>query len=162
MGGHPGRIRGGHPRVPSAARKEKKVSYTASVNGVFTIEPPLTWAEIRDSKFHLTNKPQARDEPGIVLDVERSEEETDTGISTIFTAKFAVPWRESFDCRNLEEDARGLVSEMAEIGRSVRGMMVVTSTEWAGDIWRVVIDDEGVRKEDARFVWPDGTDVQFN
>jgi hypothetical protein len=38
---------------------------------------------------------------------------------------------------------------------------MVVDGEWAGDIWRVVADENGVRKETARFQWPDGTEVQF-
>lgn len=137
------------------------MSYTGSVSGVFTIDPPLPWSEIKNSRFYLDNKPDSRDDPSVVLSVERSEEETDTGISTIFTSNAAIPWRESFDCRDLEKDVKKLAAEMAEIGRTVEGVMVVDG-EWAGDIWRVVADKDGVRKEMARFMWPDGTEVQFN
>lgn len=137
------------------------MSYSGSVSGVFTIDPPLPWSEIKGSRFYLDNKPDSRDDPGVVLSVERSEVETDTGISTIFTSNAVIPWRESFDCRNLESDVKKLVAEMTEIGRTVEGVMVVDG-EWAGDIWRVVADKDGVRKEKARFMWPDGTEVQFN
>lgn len=137
------------------------MSYTGSVSGVFTIDPPLSWSEIKDSRFYLDNKPDSRDDPSVVLSVERSEEETDTGISIILTSNTAIPWRESFDCRDLEKDVKKLVAEMGEIGRTVQGVMVVDG-EWAGDIWRVVADKDGVRKEKANFMWPDGTEVQFN
>lgn len=136
------------------------MSYTGSVNGEFTIDPPLNWAEIKASRFYLGDKPGSREDPGVVLSVSRSEEETDSGVSIVFTSSSAVPYRESFDCRDLEKDVKSLSDEMTEIGRTVRGQMVVDG-EWAGDIWRVVADGAGVRKELARFLWPDGTEVQL-
>lgn len=137
------------------------MSYTGSVKGAFTISPPLKWSEIKNSRFYLDDKPDSRDDPGVVLDVERADEETDSGVSIVFTSSVAVPWRESFDCRNLEGDVQALVVEMAESGRTVQGQMVV-SGDWVGDIWRVVADEQGVRKEMARFQWPDGSDVKLD
>lgn len=136
------------------------MSYTGSVNGYFTIDPPLKWAEIKESRFYLEDKPDSRDDPGVVLRVERSDQETDDGVSIVFTCSMALPWRDSFDCRDLEKDTKALADEMEKIGRTVRGQMVVNG-EWAGDIWRVIADEQGVRKEEARFQWPDGTPVQF-
>lgn len=136
------------------------MSYEGSVNGLFDIEPPLNWSEIKKSRFYLADKPGSRDDPGVVLGVERSEVETDDGVSILFTSKVAIPWRESFDCRNLKQDVEALVAEMKEIGRTVKGQMVVDG-EWAGDLWRVVADENGVRKENARFLWPDGTEVSI-
>lgn len=139
------------------------MSYLASVDGQFMISPPLEWFQIRNSRFYLENKVTvSRDDPGIVLLVEEEISETDKGFDTVRTCSTAVPWRESFDCRNLERDAKAFVEAMREIDRSVSGEMVVTSTEYAGDIWRVVIDKNGARKETARFTWPDGSEVRFN
>lgn len=139
------------------------MSYLASVDGQFVISPPLEWFQIRESRFYLDNKGTvSRDDPGIVLLVEEEISETDKGFSTVRTCSVAVPWRESFDCRNLEKDATAFVEAMKKIDRSVSGEMVVTSTEYAGDIWRVVIDKDGARKEEARFTWPDGSEVRFN
>ena len=134
------------------------MSYTGSVTGKFTIDPPLKWSEIKESRFYLGDKPGSRNDPGVILDVERSEIETDDGVSIVFTSSSAVPWRESFDCRNLEQDVKELADAMTEAGRTVRGEMVVGG-EWVGDIWRVISDGAGVRKEEACFQWPDGTEV---
>lgn len=136
------------------------MSYEGSVDGCFTIDPPLKWAEIKNSRFYLEDKPASRDDPGVVLSVERADVETDDGVSIVFTCSMALPWRESFDCRDLDKDVKALAEEMRGIGRTVQGQMVVNG-DWAGDIWRVVADDDGVRKETASFTWPDGTKVQF-
>lgn len=139
------------------------MSYTAFVGGYFTIQPELKWSEIRNSKFYLDNKPQvSRTDPGIVLRVDSNEVETDEGVNTALTCSYAVPWRESFDCRALDEDADALVKAMEEIGRTVRGEMVVQPRDYGdGGIWRVVIDEEGARKEMARLQWPDGSEVEL-
>lgn len=135
------------------------MSYTGSVNGHFQIEPPLKWAEIKDSRFYLEDKDMSF-ETAVVLAVDRDDKETDDGVSIIFTSSAAVPWRESFDCRGLERDTKALAKDLAETGRTLRGVMTV-SGDWATDVWRVVADGDGVRKEEARFTWPDGSEVSL-
>jgi len=137
------------------------MSYTGSVDGQFAIDPPLKWSDIRESRFYLDNKGTVSiDDPGVVLLVDVDVKETDEGESTIRTSRLAVPWRESFDCRKLDKDVKALAEAMAETGRTVTGEMVVTG-DYAGDIWRVVADKDGVRKEEAKFQWPDGTEVRL-
>lgn len=137
------------------------MSYTGSVGGQFAIDPPLKWFEIRDSRFYLENKADvSSDDPGVILLVDEETKETDEGDSTLRTSYLAIPWRESFDCRKLDKDVKALAKYLEGIGRTLRGEMVV-SGEWATDVWRVVSDEQGVRKEAAQFKWPDGTDVSL-
>lgn len=138
------------------------MSYTATVAGYLTIKPPLKWAEIRESRFLLENQADGNRDTDVVLHLEREEVETEDGISTIITCGMAVPCRPSFDCRNLKEDTRLFVEEMRKLGRSVSGEMIVQPRDYGdGGIWRVVVDDEGARKEMSKLQWPDGSEVQL-
>ncbi|AXH66277.1 hypothetical protein SEA_SATIS_116 [Streptomyces phage Satis] len=138
------------------------MSYTATVTGFLTIEPPLKWSEIRESRFLLENQADGSRDTDVVLDLDREEVETEEGVSTIITCSMAVPCRRAFDCRNLDEDTGLFVEEMKKLGRTVRGEMVAQPRDYGdGGIWRVVVDEEGARKEMAKLQWPDGSEVQL-
>lgn len=138
------------------------MSYTATVGGYLTIDPPLKWSEIRDSPFLLENQVDGTRDTDVVLHLEREEVETDEGLNTVITSKLAVPCRQAFDCRNLDEDAGLFVKAMEGIGRTVRGELIVQPRDYGdGGIWRVVVDEEGARKEMAKLQWPDGSEVEL-
>lgn len=138
------------------------MSYTATVAGYLTIEPPLKWLEIRESRFLAENQNAPKDDTDVVLHLERNEVETEEGISTIITSAMAIPCRSSFDCRNMHEDVGLFVEEMKRIDRTVRGEIVAQPRDYGdGGIWRVVVDEEGARKEMAKLQWPDGTEVEL-
>lgn len=136
------------------------MSYTGSVSGVLVIDPPLKWSEIKASRFYLEDKVDMSFETAVVLAVDQADKETDEGVSVIFTSNTAIPWRESFDCRGLERDVRALAKDLAETGHTLHGVMTV-SGDWVTDVWRVVADENGVRKEKACFTWPDGSAVEL-
>lgn len=138
------------------------MSYLAHVEGSLAINPPLIWAEIRSSRFFDQNQKERSDQTDVVLLVNSTEVETDRGIDTILACNTAIPCRESFDCRDLRAQTESLVQAMQEIGRTVRGEMLVQPHDYGdGGIWRVVVDEKGVKKEMAQLVWPDGTPVQL-
>jgi hypothetical protein len=138
------------------------MTYTATVAGYLTIEPPLKWSEIRESRFLVENQADGSRDTDVVLHVGREEVETEEGISIIITCRMAVPCRQTFDCRNLDKDTGLLVEEMKKLGRTVQGELVVQPRDYGdGGIWRVVVDYEGSRKEMAKLQWPDGSEVQL-
>lgn len=138
------------------------MSYTATVWGYLTIHPPLKWSEIRESRFLLENQMDGTRDTDVVFHPHRDEVESDEGVNTVITCKMAVPCRQSFDCRNLEEDTGLLVREMSKIGRTVRGELIARPHDSRdGDVWRVVVDEEGARTETARLQWPDGSEVEL-
>lgn len=127
------------------------------VVGEFRIEPPLTLAEIKQSNF-LPASEGGSHVGDMVLQLDHSSTETDTEVVTVITCKRAVPWTtNTYDARNLLEDAKGLVAECGE--HKVFGQMTAYDTEtWY--VTRVVVDEDGVREEEAKMIWPDGTEVE--
>jgi hypothetical protein len=127
------------------------------VLGELCIEPPLTLAEIKQSSFLSTSDGGTR-VADVVLQLTQETRETDTEVVTVITCERAVPWTTStYDAGNLLEDVKELVAECGE--RKVSGQMIAYDTE----IWyvtRVVVDEDGVREEVAKMIWPDGTEVE--
>lgn len=136
------------------------MSYQATVSGFFAVSPPLNWLEIKESGFLEESQGSRFPRTSIVLNVESAETETDQGVSQIFTSNVAVPCGRAFDCRNLDEEAENFVTAMNAIGRTVKGVMLVQPHDYGdGEVWRVVVDENGVKKEMAELKWPDGTSV---
>jgi hypothetical protein len=144
-------------------RKGEGMSYTARVGGYLTIDPPLRWSEFRESRFFIDNT-TVGDDPDVILRLEREDVDTDEGVTTLFSCKIAVPLRVGsiYDPRNLAEDCGLLFEELKKSGHALKGELVVQPTDYGdGGIWRVVVDDEGARKEMAKLQWPDGSEVQL-
>lgn len=138
------------------------MSYRSLVRGALRIEPPLNWSEIRQSRFYVEGSndfPRATaDLPDVVLRVEREDTETDTGLTTVLYCTTAVPYSESrYPACTTAED----VAELRDAfpGHTVTGEIVLYGDD-PGDIRRVVADENGVREERARHLWPDGTEVK--
>ncbi len=139
------------------------MSYSARVDGYLEIDPPLRWAEFRESRFFVDNS-VSDDEPDVVLRMDREDIETEDGVSTVFSCKFAVPLRvgSAYDPRNLAGDCGLLFEELKKTGHTLAGELIVQPLDYGdGGIWRVVVDDEGARKETAKLQWPDGSEVQL-
>jgi hypothetical protein len=149
--------------IRSFHRREKRVmSSTGTVNGFLTIEPPLKWSEIRESPFFVNNQSKPSEDTDVILYVEEEETETEAGRSVVITSSVAIPCRPAFDCRALEEWTKLFVKAMKAIGRSVCGVMIVQPRDFGdGGVWRVIVDGGGVRKEDAKYMWPDGSEVEL-
>lgn len=136
------------------------MSYTGRVSGYLSVDPPLKWSQIKDSRFYVENKVVTRGTPSAVLHVDREDVETDTGVNTVLTCRVVGPFRDSpYDARSMEEDVVELVKEFT--GHTFRGELVVDGDDFGGDIWRVVCDEDGVRKEQAQLLWPDGSKVEL-
>lgn len=137
------------------------MSYDSTVRGELRIDPPLKWGQIRESRFYDADgigRPGDR-QPDVLLDVEREDTETEEGIVTRLHCRRVIPYQSApYTARTLLEDVRELYEAFP--GHAVRGQLVAYDEE-PGQIWRVVADDAGVRKEWARLVWPDGTEVEF-
>ncbi len=135
----------------------------ARVGGYLKIEPPLKWSEFRESRFFIDNNINS-DDPDVILRMDREDVETDEGVSTAFTCKIAVPLQQDgfYNPRNLVEDCDLLFEELKGLGHTLSGELIVQHRDYGeGGIWRVVVDDEGARKEMAKLQWPDGSEVQL-
>lgn len=136
------------------------MGYDARVVGYLTIAPPLNWAEIRNSRLYAatTNGRSAR-LPDVVLQVDSREMETDQGVTTVLSSQFIVPCTESrYQVRSLAEDVQEAIDTFK--GHEVRGTLTLWGEEF-GDIRRIVVDEDGVREEEAILSWPDGSKVEL-
>jgi hypothetical protein len=128
-----------------------------AVRGEFHIDPPLKWAEIKNSRF-LHSDQGGTEITDVILQVTANEFDDDEGVRTVITCDRVVPWMASpYDPSNLLENVEDLRAECA--GHTVTGQMVLYDIERLGYVGRVVSDAEGVREERARLIWPDGSEV---
>ena len=140
------------------------MGYQARADGFLQVEPPLEWIDIKSSEFYVENQtsPNGR-YPVILLGVEETDRETRTGFTRDLTCSVAVPDSSSVvDFRHLEDDIRKLIEELEQTGRKASGQIIVQPLHYGdGGIWRVVVEGDEVRKEDARLQWPDGSEVDL-
>lgn len=136
------------------------MSYSGRVDGYLSVKPPLKWSQIKDSRFFVENKVSSHGTPRIAMLVDREDRETDEGVNTVLTCRTVGPLRDTpYDARLMEDDVLALVREFPE--HEFRGELVVDGEDFGGDVWRVVCDNEGVRKEHAQLLWPDGSKVEL-
>jgi hypothetical protein len=135
------------------------MAYSANVEGYLTIDPPLEWKDIRESKFYAEGGTEVF--PDVKFKVDQQYEETERGHNTVITATYVIPYK-SFDfaCRTLTEDCMVLFEEMKGVGRALTGELIVQPTHYGdGWPWRVRVDERGAHEEHAKLQWPDGSEV---
>lgn len=132
------------------------MSYTTHVTGEFTITPPLTWPEFKDSKFAPHNIDCSYD-PDLILRVAEENIDTDDGPLLRRTAT-ALVMREidEYNSRNLLDQVQKAVDSFP--GHAFAGRLDCEGEEGA-DLWRVVIRDGRAVEVKPQIVWPDGTEV---
>lgn len=128
------------------------MSYTTHVTGEFTITPPLSWPEFKDSRFAPDNAKSNRD-PDLLLVV--TEENVDTPEGPLLRRTATALAMREID----EYNSRDLLAQVQEAVDAFPGH------EWSGrldcegeesaDLWRVVIRDGRAVKVEPRIVWPD-------
>jgi hypothetical protein len=128
------------------------MGYTTHVTGEFTIEPPLTWYEIKDSPFSPF-PPAGDDRIELVLRVD--EEVVETGDGPLMRRTAAALVMSEID----EYRAHGLLEVVQRAvdsfpSHTFTGRLDCEGAESA-DIWRVVIRDGRAVKVKPRIVWPD-------
>lgn len=133
------------------------MGYTTKFVGEIYIEPPLAWADIKDSPF-LPENAKRRGELGrdLKFRIETSERDTDEGTLTVRRAVSLVStW---------EDDARGysIVSHLQEVvdafpTRGYHGRFDAEGEESA-DIWRLKVVDRKAVKFEPVIVWPEASE----
>jgi hypothetical protein len=128
------------------------MGYITTVEGEFSITPPLAWNEFKDSEFAPHNIVSSH-EPSLALRVDEVSVDTPEGPLLRRTAT-ALVMREIDEYRE-----RGLVKE---VQKAVDGF---PGHEWSGrldcegeennDIWRVRIQGGRAVKIEPEIVWPD-------
>lgn len=133
------------------------MGYTTHVTGEFAIEPPLTWAEFKDSPFS-PYAPAGDNRLELVLRVEEKAVKTDDGPLMKRTA-VALAMVDIDEYR-----AHGLLDVVQQAIDAFPGHAFTGRLECEGeentDIWRVVVRNGRAVKVTPRIVWPDEEDGQ--
>ncbi|WP_035796428.1 DUF6205 family protein [Kitasatospora mediocidica] len=125
------------------------MGYTTKVSGQFTITPPLSWREIKDSPFASPRW----DASDLVLRVEATAVDTEDG-QLVRKSASALVMREisEYNCRNLMAQVQKAVDDFP--GHEWSGRLDCEGEENA-DLWRVVIRDGKAVRVEPRIIWPD-------
>jgi hypothetical protein len=128
------------------------MGYITHVTGEFTITPPLTWNEYKDSEFAPHNIKNSW-EPSLALRVDEDSVDTDEG-PLLRRKATALVMREIDEYRayHLIEEVQRAVDAFP--GREWSGRLECEGEENA-DIWRVVISDGRAVRVEPRIVWPE-------
>ncbi|MFD8078165.1 DUF6205 family protein [Streptomyces sp. NPDC059718] len=128
------------------------MSNSTRVTGRFTIDPPLSWAEINGSPFASDNRRDS--DLQLVID----EETVDTADGTLLRRTSAALVMREID----EYRADKLLAQVQKAVDDFPGH------EWAGrldcqgeygpDMWRVYVRDGQAVRVEPRIVWPDDAD----
>lgn len=128
------------------------MGYYTQVSGEIMIEPPLKWAEFKDSPFY-SNDPPYDVQRDVVYRVREEEIETDEGPLTRREADAVVPYTDDrAKFYNIVEQLQELVD--AYLTRTFTGFFHGEGEE-AGDIWRLAVRNGKAVKVEAKIVWPE-------
>ncbi|MFJ4847523.1 DUF6205 family protein [Streptomyces sp. NPDC088733] len=129
------------------------MGYYTTVTGEFQIEPPLTWAEFRDSPFNSTSIDAWDGLKEVRLRVVEDRVDTDEGSLIRKTAAALTPETdEGRKYHHLIEHVQQVIDAFP--GHAFTGRLDCEG-EATGDLWRVVIREGRAVKVTPRIVWPD-------
>src|SRR5437764_620918 len=130
-------------------RSAHLMGYYTRFDREIRIDPPLTWAEIRDSPY----LPDAAYSSG-VPDVKFPVEETDEGTITRRRAVGIVPLTDGqYKGYSIIETVQEVIDQYKET-HSFTGRFDCEGEE-TGDLWRLVVRNGRVEKVEPRIVWPE-------
>jgi hypothetical protein len=127
------------------------MGYNTSYKGAIQIEPPLTWAEIKDSPY----LPDAAWNKGLDVKLNVVEEivDTDEGTLTRRSADAIVPVTEdSYKGYDIVQTVQKLID--AHPGHEFTGRFDCEGDD-SGDVWRLVVKNGRAVKVKAQIVWPE-------
>ncbi|MFB6955519.1 DUF6205 family protein [Streptomyces sp. NPDC056309] len=131
------------------------MGYTTHVRGEFTIEPPLTWNEIKNSPFDHAANPRNYLAEDIDLFLRVEETSVDTAEGTLVRRTgTALAMREidEYRERNLVQQVQRCIDAFP--GHTFTGRLECEGEENT-DIWRVIVRDGRAVRVEPRIVWPD-------
>ena len=130
------------------------MGYRTDFDGEFVINPPLTWAEVRASRF----APDAFEKHKLDVKLRVGEQvaDDDEGTRIIRTGVALVPsYEDDMRAYNIVKHVQAFIDEHA--GHELIGRLDCRGEE-AGDLWRLEIHDGRAAEVRPRIVWPDGTE----
>lgn len=131
------------------------MGYITRFDGEFVISPPLTWAEVRDSRFN----PDALEKSRLDVKVRVGESvvEDDEGVRITRTGVALMPaYADEMRGYNIVEHVQLFIAEHP--GHQLVGRLDCAGQD-TGDLWRLEIHDGRAVKVKPRIVWPDGSEV---
>jgi hypothetical protein len=130
------------------------MGYTTSFDGEFVINPPLTWAEVRASRF----APDAfeKDRLDVKVRVGENVVEDDEGIRISKSGVALMPaYEDEMRGYSIVEHVQAFMDEHP--GHELVGRLHCRGEE-TGDLWRLEIQNGRATEVRPRIVWPDGTE----
>jgi hypothetical protein len=133
------------------------MGYVTHALGTITIEPPLRWAQIKDSPF-LPAGPTASEALDVALVLEEEMTETEDGAQVVRRA-VGVQQRYEDEPRNynIVLHLQRLIDDFP--GHEFTGRFTCEGEE-NGDLWRLEVHDRKATKVRPRIVWPDGSETR--
>ena len=133
------------------------MGYITHFDGEFIITPPLTWAEVRDSRFSPDNFERHRLD--VKVRVGEQVTEDDNGVHIVRTGVALVPaYEDEMSGYNIVDHVQRFLSEHP--GHGLVGRLDCAGEE-TGDLWRLEIHDGRAVKVKPRIVWPDGSEQEI-
>jgi hypothetical protein len=130
------------------------MGYINRFDGELTIEPALTWAEVRDSAFSPDNFEASRLD--VKIRVEQTEEDTDDGLVIRRSGVALIPaYEDEMKGSNIVEHVQRFIDENPA---HIIGGRLDCEGEEAGDLWRLEVHTGRAVKVTPRIIWPDGSE----
>jgi hypothetical protein len=128
------------------------MGYYSQCRGEITFNPPLTWAEIKDSKF--LNPTLFYD---IEIEVEEQSRDTEDGVVLSRVGRKLVTPEDDHKFYDIKDRFEEFAEEF-DLGNGRASGYIVRVGEESGDVERYSFDQEGLLKsESAHLVWADGS-----
>lgn len=130
------------------------MGYNTRYTGAIGIEPPLTWAQIKDSPY----LPESAEKnfPDVKLRVIETTTETEDGVLTRRVADAIVPVTdESYKGYGIVETVQKIID--AYPGHEFTGRFDCEGEE-APDLWRLVVRDGRATRVEPQITWPEGSE----
>ncbi|MET7436611.1 DUF6205 family protein [Streptomyces sp. NPDC005496] len=131
------------------------MGYITHVTGEFSIEPPLTWNEIKNSPFDKAGREGLWYAPEIDLGLRVAEDSVDTDEGPLLRrtgAALVMPYIDEYRARHLVEQVQRCIDLFP--GHTFSGRLECEGEE-NKDLWRVVVRDGRAVKVTPRIIWPD-------
>ncbi len=128
------------------------MGYYSVVKGSITFNPPITYAEVRNSGFVITEARQNYVAKDIMLDSFGPNSEPEDEIYIILPAS-----EDSYKVYDIVDDLKELVNILGQ-DREYQGHFEITGEGYDSskpDIWRLRVKDGKVEKVHPKLVWPE-------
>lgn len=130
------------------------MGYNTRYTGAIGIEPPLTWAEIKDSPY--LPETAEKNWPDVKLRVIETTTEIDEGTLTRRAADAIVPVTdEPYKGYEIIATVQKIID--AHPGHTFSGRFDCEGEE-APDLWRLVVRDGRATRVEPQITWPEGSE----